>query len=338
MLNKLHQLSIIKWLRNLYSSMKYDLHKDDNIFKSEIKNINEDLNLLKDKISLLKKELLYEKIMRSALENSDFSVLYSQELNYIRENENLFVFPYKQIKKHKGIQSGYDISLKLPYVYHNQKKLYFPGFLTEEQAGEIYVNFIENENILGGGYKEKAPHQYQTDMFYVNNGDVFVDVGCAEALFALDVVDKVKKVYLFESDEKWLDALRATFNPYKEKVIIINKLVSNIDSETTITLSSALKNEKEESLFIKMDIEGYETSVIAESQDFLQNNDNIKLTCCTYHKQNDAEKLKEMFEKYGYNTEFSDGYMLFNLNELKYPYFRKGIIRAWKNDQKISNL
>jgi 16S rRNA A1518/A1519 N6-dimethyltransferase RsmA/KsgA/DIM1 with predicted DNA glycosylase/AP lyase activity len=64
---------------------------------------------------------------------------------------------------------------------------------------------------LGGGYMEKMPHQYQTSYFQVKKNDILLDVGCAEALFSLDVIDKVKKVILFESDSVWFDPLKATF-------------------------------------------------------------------------------------------------------------------------------
>jgi hypothetical protein len=206
-------------------------------------------------------------------------------LAYLLENKTDIIFPYKQINKIENVQSGYDDSLKLSYVIHNGKKLYFP---LSQNAESIYKKLIENENITGTTeerYREKHPHQYQSDTFFIKEGDVFCDIGCAEALLSLDVIDKVKRVYLVESDPMWLDALKATFKPYRDKVIIIDKLISDVDTETTITLSSLLKNEKESPVFIKMDIEGYETSVIEASKEFLLERQNIRIACCTYHKR-----------------------------------------------------
>jgi hypothetical protein len=256
-------------------------------------------------------------------------------LAYLLENKTDIIFPYKQINKIENVQSGYDDSLKLSYIIHNGKKLYFPLSLSIKNAESTYKNFIENENITGivgvcGGYREKHPHQYQSDTFFIQEGDVFCDIGCAEALLALDVIDKVKSVYLVESDPMWLDALKATFKPYKDKVTIIDKLISDVDTETTITLSSLLKNEKESPVFIKMDIEGYETSVIEASKEFLLERQNIRIACCTYHRQNDADRLARIFSDLHYEIEYSDGYMLFIYDKLKAPYFRKGVIRAKK--------
>ena len=51
-----------------------------------------------------------------------------------------------------------------------------------------------------------------------------------------------------------------------------------------------------------------------------------KVTCCTYHRQDDALFLKSFFEEYKYDTEFSKKFMLFyQLIEFIPPYFRKGI-------------
>lgn len=81
-----------------------------------------------------------------------------------------------------------------------------------------------------------------------------------------------------------------------------------------------------------MDIEGEKVNVLKGSKDFLRrNNDSIKLACCTYHRQNDAETIKGLYEEMGYDHEFSDGYMMFLSNhDLKFPYFTHGIIRGWK--------
>jgi hypothetical protein len=78
-----------------------------------------------------------------------------------------------------------------------------------------------------------------------------------------------------------------------------------------------------------MDIEGGETEVVKSCESWMQTGKEIKFSCCTYHKKDDADTLERLFENNGYYTEFSEGYMLFTYDKLiKYPYFRKGIIRA----------
>ena len=45
----------------------------------------------------------------------------------------------------------------------------------------------------------KSPHSYVNDTFKVEAGDVVLDVGSAEGLFALDNIELATKVYVFES-------------------------------------------------------------------------------------------------------------------------------------------
>ena len=82
-----------------------------------------------------------------------------------------------------------------------------------------------------------------------------------------------------------------------------------------------------------MDIEGYEHLVIKSSVKFLSGTKNVKIACCTYHRSSDFDEISTMLKDNGFSIEASDGYMIFPLgDELKPPYFRKGILRA-KNNQ-----
>jgi hypothetical protein len=309
-----------KFFKNMYFLTKYDFRKNT------LEYINTEQNIKNIETRLFIAEIIdYYSIHTELLPN------YTAELNYILENKTDFIFPYKRLKRLEYVQSGYNTHLKLPYVLHHGKPLYFPSTWTSKQAESSYRNFIENENILGWDiYREKSPHQYQTARFHIKEDDVFFDIGAAEGLLALDTIDKVKKVFLIESDIKWIEALKATFEPYNGKITIINKLISNVDSDSSITLSSLLKMELSSPLFIKMDIEGYETVIIEASKDILSCVKNIRIACCTYHKKNDADILFNAFNSMHYKTEFSDGYMLFIYDDLKPPYFRKGVIRVEK--------
>ncbi len=59
--------------------------------------------------------------------------------------------------------------------------------------------------------------------FDVQAGDVLVDVGTAEGIFSIDKMDKIKKLYVIETDAEWIEALKCTFSNYIDKVIIIEK-------------------------------------------------------------------------------------------------------------------
>lgn len=255
---------------------------------------------------------------------------YKAESLYIQKN-GLTVFPYRRIREMPPVEGGFDEALKLPYVIHKGKRLYFPRSYSVDKCVKVYESYISEECLLGGTFREKQPHQYLTDVFAVEEGDVLVDVGCAEALLSLDSIEKVSRVYLFEGEAKWIPALNATFKDYMYKVVIINKYVSDQDTDTTITLKTALRNEQGKRLFIKMDIEGVEVNVLNGSRDYLGNTSNIKIACCTYHKQHDDEEIPQILSELGFDYEFSDGYMLFLQDvNLQYPYFRHGLVRARK--------
>lgn len=281
-------------------------------------------------IETMKKEILYLKIMHYLNNNSEE---YKDEKKYLNLLGTLAVFPYKRTNKELDIVNGdFDRKRKMPFVYHKGNKLFFPSHFSLEKAKSIYLNYIVKENILEGDYIEKRPHQYTTESFFIKNGDIVLDIGGAEGLFLLNAIDKIKKGYIFESEKFWIDALKATFEPFKEKVIIINKFASNTNSSNTVTIDSCLENQPGD-VFIKMDAEGSEMSVLKGAENVVNRKNDIRIACCTYHKNNDAELLESFFKSINYQTEFSDGYMLFFYDEeLKAPYFRKGLIRANKRN------
>jgi hypothetical protein len=164
---------------------------------------------------------------------------------------------------------------------------------------------------------------YRESEFIVNNGDVVADIGSADGNFSLSIIDVASHIYVFEPDNAWLEPLKHTFEKYKNKITIINKYVSDIDSEDSITLDTFFKDKKID--FVKADIEGFEYKMLLGAKNLLVNRRTTKWACCTYHKTNDAEQLQEYLRDLGYSTYFTRGLMAFG-NEP--PYLRKGIIRA----------
>ena len=67
---------------------------------------------------------------------------------------------------------------------------------------------------------QRSAHHYFNNNKDVT-GKVFVDVGCAEGYSSLEIIEEAKHVYLFEQNESWLEAIRATFEPWKDKVTIV---------------------------------------------------------------------------------------------------------------------
>lgn len=302
-------------IRQLFKNLSF-LSKNN--LRQEIKQI--------DKINILQDIILYHSLSNDSE--------YIEEIGYLKSISDLDIFPYKQLRKLEKIEAGYDSKHQLNFVIHDNKKLYFPKKYSLSTSVETYRNFIESECILGGDYRKKCPHQYQTASFPVKPTDTVIDIGCAEALFSLDIVEKVKNLILIESDDIWKKPLEATFHQYSEKVKIINKLVCSEDSATTTTLSSILDEIEYNGLFIKMDIEGAEVEVMKSITDTLCSGKDIRISCCTYHNENDASDIEKIINdlntSHNLNLKyhFSDGYMLpYPISHLFPPYFRKSIIR-----------
>lgn len=282
---------------------------------------------LKETLIAQRQDLIYQSILVRSQMSEAYRREYQREISRLLALGRFTVYP-SQDDMTVEVESGFDDSLRLPYVIHKGKHLYFPRKYSVAQAVEAYKGYICGDRLLGKG-EDFAPHQYQSKDFQVHDGDVVVDVGCAEALFSLDVIELASKVYLIERDGIWKAPLRATFAPYKDKTVFVQKLVSDKDSRTTVSLPSLLKCEPSSPLFIKMDIEGYEPKVVRTLLPLLRERDGITLSCCTYHNNEDAAILEQLFQQVGYRYEFSKGYMLFaRYDQPAAPYFRHGVIRA----------
>lgn len=257
------------------------------------------------------------------------AIQYQKELDYLKQVGHFCNFPYRPLQENIAIETGFDKNFGVAYVIHKNKRLYFHEDLSEKEAEETYRNYLFVEKLLGKDDIEGAPHQYQSQCVHVDNGDVVFDIGAAEGLFALDQVDNASHVVIVESDPKWIKPLNQTFAPYGNKVTIIQKFVSATDTETTISLESLLSNIDYRTAFVKMDIEGFELQSISSAERVLKQKKGTKLAVASYHKQHDADELKSIFDSLDYYSEFSSGYMLFNLYDIPIPpYFRKGIVRA----------
>ncbi|GBR74074.1 methyltransferase FkbM family protein [Candidatus Termititenax aidoneus] len=216
----------------------------------------------------------------------------------------------------------YDSSCGLNYVLHENKKMYFPRSWDKSYTQYYYSSLLAEQDTA-------SPHLYLTDNFQAQNGDVIVDVGTAEGNFALSVIDKAQKLYLFETDKQWLEALEKTFAPWQDKVTIVNKYVSDRNNANCVTLDSFFSGEKIN--FLKADIEGAELQMLNGAKNLLAKSTKLRLVLCTYHKQDDAELFNSILTAQNFKTEFSSGYMLIpGLPNFKPPYLRRGVIRATK--------
>lgn len=243
------------------------------------------------------------------------------------QNHKLSVFPYNFPQKYisTDIFIETDPENGLYYTLWEGKKLYYKNGHQFNKA-QVYFNSLLLEQ------DPLSPHRYLTDTFDVDINDVIVDVGAAEGNFSLSVIEKVKQVYIFEVEKDWIKALEATFEPWKEKVKIVQKYVSDQDTNMSIRLDTFF-NKNQKVNFIKADVEGAEAQVINGASDLIKAQTNLKIAICTYHRQTDAEDLDKLLKNKGFENSFSDKYMIFyygKTNIVKPPFLRKAVLRAKK--------
>lgn len=255
---------------------------------------------------------------------------YAGELEYINRTKLAVVFPYRYTEKYPNypVKAEKDAESDMLFIPHQGKRLYFPRGMQRETAISVYRSLLMEQDV-------QSPHRYMTEKIYRQNPEIIIDVGCAEAILALELIEQLKFAILFECDEQWIEALTATFRPWKEKVMIVNKFASNKISakattlDTTFNMTAPFAENFPGRILVKLDVEGAERQVL-EGANYLLSRERVTFLCCTYHRQNDAKELESMFKERGLHTEFQNGYMLFRDQTLAKPFFRKGLLRAWR--------
>lgn len=245
-------------------------------------------------------------------------------LEYIREHD-ISVFPYNFPEEYdpSEIEIFQDAEIGLHYMMWEGKRLYFRSGLRKSKAVRVFNRLLLEQDV-------RSPHRYLSEDFDIAEGDVVVDVGAAEGNFSLSVVEKAGFIYLFEPDERWIKALEATFAPWKHKVRIEKKFVSDKTNANSVALDDYFPADQTIN-FIKADVEGAEADVLRGARKILSAEAALKVAICTYHRQEDGEILEAMLKEAGYSTSFSDGYMLYYYgrnNVVREPYLRRAVLRA----------
>ena len=227
----------------------------------------------------------------------------------------------------------------LLYIWIDGKKLFYKRGLDRGTIQNMF-NGISFEQDFASPHRYLSTNNYiigvipreKTDImdFSVNEGDVVIDAGAAEGNFAFSVADKASKIYLVESDPMWCEALRQTFLPYKDKVEIVQKNLSDLDDPDNTTLKGLLKEYKIDKVdFLKMDIEGYETRALRGGIiDDFQFVNIEKMALCVYHNLEDEREISNFVQNFKYDFYLTEGYLV--ASDLNGCPIRKAVLRAYK--------
>lgn len=243
---------------------------------------------------------------------------------YVLKTRSIPIFPYLFAEEYdfKDVIIEKDAD-GYPYVLHNGRRLFLKKEWNEEEC-QKYYNSIRVEQDY------RSPHKYLTDeLRWPGQNDIVADIGAAEGFFGLDVIDKIKKLYLFETDDTWIVPLEKTFYSWKDKVCIVKKYVSDTDDMENVRLDTFFADDNV--TYLKADIEGAEELMIKGGIDTI-NNKVQKVLICVYHLPNQEKNIRYIMENSGFSVSMNKGYMLYtvDLENLKKPYLRHGVLFAEK--------
>lgn len=224
-----------------------------------------------------------------------------ENYNYIRKygySRHLYLFRHEYDNFHVDVLL--DSSNGLHYVLHEEKRLYFHRKFDVNKISRMYKALVMEQDI-------RSAHHYFDSLSEIE-GKTFLDIGSAEGFTSLEVVELVDKIYLFECDENWIEALNATFAPWKEKVCIINKYINDLNDERNQTLDDFLQDKFNDKLFLKMDIEGAERRALAGATSLFINATSLEYAICSYHLADDEKVIASFLDKYNCSYRIQRGY------------------------------
>lgn len=269
----------------------------------------------------------YRKVMKfiviRALKQDKNNLEKQRIVRWLKYNP-LSIFPYDYTRKY--LPENMEVYNDEGFLYVNYKnhagienRIYAPKGWAKRKVQEYFSDLFMEQD-------KESPHAYFQDVSRLGmRGGTVADFGGAEGIFALEVVERAKKVYIFESDEQWLEPLRRTFQKWMDKVEIVHRYIGDCDDETTVRMDTFFDGQEIDC--IKADIEGAEYKMLMGSQSCLR--DKIKYVFMVgYHRYGDDRMICEVLRKYGFMVSHNRGYMIpwGRPDDFRPPYVRRGMI------------
>lgn len=187
------------------------------------------------------------------------------------------------------------------------RKLFWPTKFSVEGINQVTAETFDTEDW----------HYYRYKNTDVENGEIILDIGTAEGLFPLVVVDKCEQIYMVEPSTVFCVALEKTFSDFSHKTIVFNTAVGSIDDEVYFnqdSLAGQISESKSEGnkiqlrkidtlmkdkkiTFLKADIEGFEQEMLVGAENTIKNN-KPKIAITTYHKENNPQEIIKLIKSY----------------------------------------
>lgn len=170
------------------------------------------------------------------------------------------------------------------YIMIEGKRLYFKRNMLPQKIMGLYKELVIEQD-------RRSAHHYFDNIESELKGKTLLDIGGAEGLISLLAIEVINHIYIFECDALWIEALNATFSPWKDRVTIVNKLVGTQTEGECLALDEFFSDKLSNDLFLKMDIEGSEKDALRGAQRLLTTSKNLAFAICTYHEEDDGKEI-----------------------------------------------
>jgi hypothetical protein len=246
-------------------------------------------------------------------------------ISYLQSHSvEMIPYFYTDEIRNRKIQIHLDKDSGFRYVQLEGNDIFFPKDVSEEVIAEAVKAAIMEQD-------KRSPHRYLPAGSIEIGGDAAILCGASDGIYALEIVHKFKKIYLFESNGDWIEPLKKTLKKYLDKIEIVPLYVSNINGPTTITLDTFFEKRQHEVNYIQADIEGGELKMLTGAKHLLQKSTSIALCICCYHSKGQEEELRSHLSSNGFKIFNSDGYLLLWMQyPLQSPFLRRGVLYATK--------
>lgn len=247
---------------------------------------------------------------------------------YIDQEQRIDLISYDFVKEYHTLPvSVYlDEVCGMRYVPYKGRRMYFPKGWNEEKIVSYYRSVVMEQD-------ERSPHCYVNEACGVRKGDIVVDAGAAEGIFALDCIDRAAELYLIEADPDWIEALEQTFSEERSRVRIICGFLDQFHDGSHVSIDTLFEGKVIN--YIKMDIEGAEKSALAGAAETLERGKNIRCAICSYHCREDEVRIRSTLETHGFTVETSKGYMCpdWTMEAYLEAELRRGIVFGRKDER-----
>lgn len=244
-----------------------------------------------------------------------------QIADYLRRNCFTGSFLYDYIKEYDETSIPvYRDDDGYPYVLHKGKRLYGKRGWDKSEFRHYYNGLLIEQDY-------RSPHCYLVSQNRIpQKGTILADIGAAEGIFTLDIIEFVDYAYLFECDDEWMIPLQKTFKPWENKIQIIDRMVGDNTNGKMITLDSFFEGKN--LTYVKADIEGAEELMLQGAADLFS--DSVKQALlCAYHRDDAENVILNYLNEHSMKTEINKGYILFfDSFILRPPFLRRGVIYA----------